>query len=279
MADTRRMESPRDRRQVQRQNLKHTRQETDDEVLRQLFASDDLFEFLEYGSDLVGIINPASRSVASKQALNFAFCNQSLRSSQGLLELLKGKHRIQADDTVGTNAAKDFKEWIACQWETNAVKHGGSYIYAEVLWTASVLKERWLLLRGITLPSANNIKLPSAHRSRVPPKQGQIETPDQSESPKSIEKIQPFFEDVTLDDGTESSQERPEAGNAAPEMTAHSKMLSDSNDLLSEYPWWFPVEPLTAHQRFVRDFDWASTPLGPIGRWPSQVRLRTHRCC
>ena len=53
-----------------------------------------------------------------------------------------------------------------------------------------------------------------------------------------------------------------------------SSARPDARRLASHFDWLIDPAPpnLTSFQRFVRDLDWESSPLGPIVQWPAQLR-------
>ena len=324
MSEPAHISSPR-RKYCSRQDLRHGSKEIPrkrESTFRRLFGSTELVDFLENDPASIALIDLSTCAGAKGSGLDFVLCNASLRSSNGLLDLLLQNHDTSSgildlpshshdDGIIMTKHVREFQAWICRQYETKGSGAEPSHICAGLLWTASPIKEQWLILRGVVLPfTAEKSALVHTHLTEVQdsedqkeeetPREGNVQSqevvqPKEKDQPKEkeqfeekhVSKLSKSMEKAQIAEGIRTKSKEgsqvassdygtPKPGNvmspsrkeAGASVTTQAKTRTSH----PEHGWWYIPEPLTDHQRFVRDFDWAATPLGPMGHWPTQLR-------
>lgn len=169
------------------------------------------------------------------------FCNAALRAKHGLLELLFNPERLGARQHPAAEEVADFHRWTGSRDSTVA----RNFTLQGTLWTSYVVKGRWRCVSGDNiaihqLPSDRPIATLAKHSASL------IATPA-STSPNR----NPWTK------------------------STHSTILPylAHNSLPTFDCTRFPQQVYDDHFEFVRTFDWASTPLGPIESWPLSLRL------
>lgn len=173
------------------------------------------------------------------------FCNAALRAKHGLLELLFNPERLEARRHPAAQEVAEFHCWTGSRDSTVA----RNFTLQGTLWTSYVVKSRWKCVSGDKvairqLPSDRPIATLAKHSASL------IATPantDEASSPNQ----NPWTK------------------------STHSTILPYlvHNSLPTFDCTRFPPQIYDDHFEFVRTFDWASTPLGPIESWPLSLRL------
>lgn len=253
--------------------------------LLQQASAIELLEQDERPTFVIDLKNPAN---FDEGPLNIVFANAAFRASAGVVGLVVG-------DTADPEHGADFSRFKA--WTLSFVKNNESMdvclpslSYGGISWTCSTLRRRFRFVSGdasavsITPTSPNPIAQASsvlAQRVQGPLaiKAAEVHT----ERPAS--EID-YFAGVERASSPPSSHTRSHTeprGRPDAVLDAILGLKEEDYDTLSAEPeemvpmfdWTrFPVDTtnIAVHLAFARSVDWASTPLGPLEDWPSELR-------
>lgn len=207
-----------------------------------------IIDWLENDTNLVAVLDgTSSERSASGEPHTPAYQNKALRNSRPLSDLL---YAIDGSEEIENLTARQQE---FCQWLDNQYLHSHNplrenALFEGILWSTTVLSERWIILRGTPLPSGISTTHPGCQHTH------------DSENPDARRVSQ---------DGSVTSRTkriRKSTSDEELEITQYT-LLNNAKPVVR----CFMSEPLSAHQAFVRDFDWASTPVGPMSRWNSHL--------
>ncbi len=178
-----------------------------------------------------------------QEKIDLVFCNEALNRSEELLSRVSGDLAI---NTLNEEMA-DFRSWML---EPEAIGQSAAKCPVDffgLLRTATLLFGRWRVLSGIELPEESS---PSRIRGRSV-STGPPPTTGGSGPLQGLDSVAvPLLK-------TRSS---------LPYLKSTSSSGSESETGTFRTP--FEVS-MTEHRRFVQEFDWGSTPIGPIEDWPT----------
>lgn len=189
-------------------------------------------------SFVIDLSDPAARC---RPTLKVLHANASLQSSRATLDLLEmdGERALASEEFVG------FNNWILNAPDSSSQTIAPSHQYGGVRWTYVTLRHRFRFVSGdnaATLPSVPPDELPQAPGTQHPTQGGaRARGPEPADGPTGP------------------------AVKASPEVPT-AKFSFD----------WTRI-PLTddvpEHIRVARSVNWASSPLGPIEFWSSNLRI------
>ncbi|KAI1636490.1 hypothetical protein F4809DRAFT_382204 [Biscogniauxia mediterranea] len=158
-----------------------------------------------------------------------------------------------------------------------------SYHYGGIDWTCSTIRNRFRFV------SANMSAASIAHTSPEPllDREASVESRSHAFSPSGQQPKTPS--DIVLPDrdyfagldpaGTDDQEQSGAGGDPSEQLLLHRNNEFTPEVVLSSpqpsFDWTrIPLTPdLPEHIRFARSRDWASTPLGPIEDWPTELRV------
>ncbi|KAK3693522.1 putative histidine kinase group protein [Podospora appendiculata] len=255
----------------------------------------ELVEQDERPTFIIDLANPANFNPGP---LEMVFANAALRAARGVLDLLQ-------PGTADQEHSADFARFKA--WTLSFVKNNQStdvclpsLSYGGISWTCSTVRRRFRFVSGnrsavsITPTSSSPIAQASSvldERARGP---AQTITREPIRTPREG--------GVGDDDyfGLAGGSADGSVSPSAARIRAHSEPRSrtetaldthitpyDDMALLAPLPMnllttfdWTRIPPddpnLGAHHRFARSVDWASTSLGPMEDWPSDLRIMSN---
>ncbi|OIW24050.1 hypothetical protein CONLIGDRAFT_657574 [Coniochaeta ligniaria NRRL 30616] len=257
----------------------------------QLLQQASVIELLEQDERPTFVIDLQNPANFSSGPLNIVFANASLRASDGVIGLVVG-------DAADPEHNPDFSRFKA--WTLSFVKNNEamdvclpSLTYGGISWTCSTLRRRFRFVSGnasavsITPTSPSPITQASSvldQRARGPTAIRATEIP--RERPAS--EID-YFVGVERPASPSRSHAR---SHSEPRPTPDAVLDSilgrkeDYDNLSTEpeesaptFDWTrIPVDTpnIPAHVAFARSVDWASTPLGPLEGWPSELRIMSN---
>jgi PAS domain S-box-containing protein len=253
----------------------------------QLLQQVSVIELLEQDERPTFVIDLKNPANFDQGPLNIAFANAALRASGGVIGLVLG-------DTADPEHSPDFSRFKA--WTLSFVKNNESMdvclpslSYGGISWTCSTLKRRFRFISGnmsavsITPTSPSPIAhassvLDQRARGPIPIKAAEVH----SERPAS--EID-YFVGVEPSSSPTSSHARSHSEpRAKPEAVLdailglkedHDTLSTEPEEVVPSFDWTrIPIDTpnIPAHLAFARSVDWASTPLGPLEEWPSDLR-------
>jgi PAS domain S-box-containing protein len=229
------------------------------------------------------------------------FCNSALRLHEKLYDAVLGNEPFKPLSPDDNTTFEEF-----CSWATGSTPHDDSkdvfplsFLFQNILWTGSTVRQRWRLISGNLLWSIN---APVGDLSEGPPSEkstGGLHAEKASSRRPRISKPLPGNTPATLPgtlpdsvvglrtgSSTLVSSKSPPAADSNNEVTVSgsSESTKDSNQskgsiVLSApekaVPDWTVDKPnglLSEHQIFARSINWESTPLGPMSKWTPEFR-------
>ncbi|EMC98961.1 hypothetical protein BAUCODRAFT_22270 [Baudoinia panamericana UAMH 10762] len=296
-----------------------------------LLSSIGVVELLEQDERPTFIVDLANSANYGPGSLHLLFANTSLRSYQGLQELITGPG--SDDASPGIKTYLQFKSWLL-----SASIDGQSldvclpsFVYAGMTWSCSTLRKRLRIIGGAftaspqesaagareSLPPAAKVAEAIAASGPAQAGDAALEPSDyfagavpqpapSNATPSSRSDIVPTIENTAgLENGIVNLPPRPDLSGATDLLPSESMYVPshDSHEHASDggsvhrvptgstvdsaysqitlaqpdapsFDWTrLPVgDTMPKHIQFARSIDWASTALGPIELWPSDLR-------
>ena len=205
------------------------------------FATRTSLELLDFDQRPTFVLDLKASAANYEPVENLSFCNMALLNLSGLHEIvIRAFSGLRSTVHQGDESA--FAAWIKSRSISDASPN--SKVFFDVLWTVTSMLDDWAICSGVELSQSDFSSFNSA---------------DESERGSQRR-------DVTMQDMS--------SRNSLSSMDTDSRISKASR--LSRAPLGdiWPPTGLTpsAHIAWIRDFDWASTPLGPINTWSPQLR-------
>lgn len=253
----------------------------------QLLQQASVIELLEQDERPTFVIDLQNADNLSPGPLNIVFANAALRASAGVIKLVQG-------DSADPEHNPDYSRFKA--WTLSFVKNNESMdvclpslSYGGISWTCSTLRRRFRFVSGnasavsITPTSPSPIAQASSvldQRARGPTPMRAAEIPQErpaseidyfvgAERPSSPtgsharSHSEPRHTPDAVLDSIVGYKHRYDTVSAEPE---ESSLTFDWTRIPLDTP------NIPAHVSFARSVDWASTPLGPLEDWSSELR-------
>ncbi|KAK3299970.1 uncharacterized protein B0H64DRAFT_3859 [Chaetomium fimeti] len=209
--------------------------------------------------------------------LHLLYANVALRTTPNVLHLLQLN---QAESRHSPEFAA-FKTWAASlvgdKSSTNAAAQSAPY--AGFPWTFSTLRRRFRIIRGYQNMTFNATTSPSQTPTSEPSPAAELLPSGRwpEERLASPGERSDYFGTAGRTHPRSHSEPRSRAGSTADTVVRPFDDLAlSSPPLRTTFDWTcIPIDDpgLSAHHRFARSIDWASTPLGPIELWPLELRI------
>lgn len=293
-------------------------------------------ELLEQDERPTFVVDLADSSNYGTEPLKLVFANSSLRSFNGMRELVTDAGTDGGSPGYGKKAYLSFRSWLL-----SASANGESlnvclpsFAYAGMTWSCSTLRKRLRIVAGVfttgTTPPASIRARASVPPSEITPSAQALEPADYfagaapeplmtatstkaevvptiealgpSQGPKSVAQDLNSTNGIAIsrkagDSGSQSELLSSSSAYTAPPRRPSVAHVVNDGELLMRTPTSSTIEttashipivqpeapsfdwtsiPLTddmpQHIRFARSIDWASTSLGPIEYWSSDLR-------
>ncbi|KAF2765202.1 hypothetical protein EJ03DRAFT_217859 [Teratosphaeria nubilosa] len=268
-----------------------------------LLSSIGVTELLEQDERPTFIVDLGESSNYGPGVLHPVFANPSLRSFPGMYELVTGV--APEESSTGPKTYLQFKSWLlsaSVNGESLSVCLP-SFNYAGVQWSCSTLRKRLRIISGAFTGSPPPSNAPAS--SSLPPASMTLNAPGDIEMggdiaaepadyfagavrmPEAAVET-PTFEASGTERGVIPTIEQNATFNAATTLPAMAPTEILGIDLLPSTHAQIPLAPSDApsfdwtripitdamprHIQFARSVDWASTALGPIEHWSSDLR-------
>ena len=243
-----------------------------------------IIELLEQDERPTFLIDLNNAANANRAGLHILYYNGSLRSAHEILELLS----VDQEDTSSNTGFGRFKSWIMSVPKSRDPKRSNptSHTYAGITWTSLTLRRRFRFISGnigfVNIQAESPIPLATVEEP-INEQESGGSSPAMPVTPEAelVDAVDYFGDadpltvvaadlgrDEDMRDGTDSRHHPDEFTN----------QVFQSQPAKSIFDWTrIPTsEILPAHIRFARSVDWASTPLGPIEDWPSDLRAMSN---
>jgi PAS domain S-box-containing protein len=227
------------------------------------------------------------------------FCNAALRLHERLLDTVVGNDAQGLAHDEAETSYKEFKTWA-----TGVTPHDDSrdvfplsFVYGDMLWTGSTVRQRWRLISGnrswranspvrdlssglplevatggvqvaLARSSRENAEFaqrpPTAHVERFPSTGTTTAVSSHQQQPLKSFFSQNMPQGSSDDTGTSSKS-------ASITLAAPEKAVAD----------WTIAEPkglLSPHLQYARTVNWSITPLGPMEEWSPEFRQAANLC-
>ncbi|KAK4191891.1 putative signal transduction histidine-protein kinase [Podospora australis] len=247
----------------------------------QLIQGIGVIELLEQDDRPTFIIDLNEPANFGQGPLHIIFANASLRSASGVLELL---HLDTAESTQDADFAR-FKAWavtLVRERVSNDINATPSAAYAGLNWTWSTVRRRFRIIRGNGNTTESNT--PTPPRPAAPPpwllEQKATGPWTTNREPLHVRERGDYFGPVSDSHVRSHSEPRSRAESVADTVILPLDDLALATPFTPQLQTTFDFtripsdDPsLSPHHRFVRSVDWASTSLGPVEGWPSDLRI------
>ncbi|KAI3555855.1 hsp90-like protein [Colletotrichum abscissum] len=244
----------------------------------QILRGVGVIELLEQDERPTFIIDLANPVNAQKTGLHLLYANAALRASVGVLELLS----VEGDDVMKNPDYINFKTWAT----SFVLNHESldvclpSHSYGGITWTCSTLRKRFRFVSGnasaVSVPADSP---PLADESAVLEQRSRGPTPNQP-SIVPMDDEPDYFGDmegephelddtpIVVDDCVMIDSGEKYHTDEFTQQVFQAAMMRPSFD-------WTRIQTtpdLSEHILFCRNTDWASTSLGPLEHWSSELR-------
>lgn len=220
------------------------------------------------------------------------FCNAALKLHSRLLDSVVEQPSEECQDHGSTAATyNDFYNWATGVSKFNNSKDifPLTLLYQGLLWTGSTVRQRWRIISGNALYRASDI--PKNGLSDIVPTRPEI-TKRVSEAAKARKAATPTRPVVITAANSTAMPPADSARSLFPQPKSESDTMTNSlskntgkssgsssavtisspDDVVPDHTVAKPKGLLTEHARFIRNIDWASTPLGGMETWSTSLR-------
>ncbi|PKS05150.1 hypothetical protein jhhlp_008517 [Lomentospora prolificans] len=218
------------------------------------------------------------------------FCNTALRLHEKLLDVVLGREPEELPSDPEKPTYESFSSWATgvTKFDSSRDVFPQSFIYREMLWTGSTVRQRWRLISGNFMAAFN----PPRERSATPSKPSI--SPEPTIEPRQTEAQGTLTRSVSMTDvsdntakttvfsntqaqSSESSRQPPNKNTSSSGSTGGSSQsarltLATPEKAVADWTVSEPKGILSAHVAFARTVNWANTPLGPMEKWSPEFR-------
>ncbi|CAM1512004.1 Fc.00g095170.m01.CDS01 [Cosmosporella sp. VM-42] len=256
-------------------------------------------------------LDPDEDSPVGSHAIRPVFCNTALNLHERLLNAVCGNDISETPETPDNGGEPapsydDFKDWatgVTTQDDSRDI-FPLSFLYMDLLWTGSTVQRRWRLISGnrswrADIPS-RPLSASALHEvTTADPREEQPSTPlGQGEGFGNLDElpnpVQGLVGETTLPATTAAVLPREQPPTKVPfhketpkgssdevtrsSTTSGSIILSRPEKAVTDWTVPEPKGVLSPHLQFARSIDWATTPLGPMGKWSPELRQVANLC-
>lgn len=254
-----------------------------------------LKEILDEDSRPTFIIDLDPDFVNGGSTIQPVFCNAALKLHSQLLDSIMEQPLEEFQDHASITAThNDFLNWVTGVSKFNNSKDifPLTLLYRGLLWTGSTVRQRWRIISGNALYRTSDIPKKGlsdiipvrpkiAKRDSEAAKARKAAAPTSVPTPAATKSVTPAYIPPADPSGLSCSQSQSESetlANSISKATGKSSgsssavTIASPNDVVPDYTAAKPKGLLTEHAKFIRNIDWASTPLGDMETWTSSLR-------
>ncbi|KAM0440948.1 hypothetical protein ACHAPT_000251 [Fusarium lateritium] len=251
----------------------------------QMLQGIGVIEFLEQDERPTFLIDLDNAANGSRAGLHILYYNASLRVAHEVLQSLT----VDQEDASPETAFGRFKSWIMtpAKVRTPSDTNPTTHVYAGITWTFSTLRRRFRFISAhasfvsrrpsSALPLIDETAAAESHNVARSPDMPVTPDAEIVDAPDYFGDAQPEEATFNTDNpaGAEVDMQRDEARLHPDEFT---NQVFQSQPARSIFDWTrIPrSESLPPHIKFAQSVDWASTPLGPIEDWPTDLRTMSN---
>jgi|SRR5690242_9746210 len=206
------------------------------------------------------------------------FCNAALKLHSRLLDSITEPPEELPNSDATTATYDDFQNWVTRINKFNKSRDVSplTLLYQDLLWTASTVRQRWRIISGNALYRASDIPRERINslsdalsaRPKVDKRESESARARKVAAPATIAStiLQSDSASATLTDSLSKSISKISSGSSS------AITIATPNDVVPDYTVAKPKGVLTEHAKFIRNIDWATTPLGDMETWSSSLR-------
>ncbi|KAM7209017.1 putative signal transduction histidine-protein kinase [Naviculisporaceae sp. PSN 640] len=235
-----------------------------------------VMEFLDQDERPTFIIDLVNSENITPGPFRIIWANPALRSLPGMLELLGDN-----PESTQTTEFSQFKSWVV-----NPIKNDGPSVdvYGGIHWSCSTLRKRFRVVSGVPVSSLLATPTPHSDPSSLDPSPGTVTSPKprdpDSKEPESEDRPEDadYFGTVEMADSVPVDDSREPPDIEMP-LAEDLRLVPQFPTIYTTFDWTRIPEDdpnLGPHHRFARSVDWASTSLGPVEEWPSDLRIMSN---
>jgi len=264
--------------------------------LRAEFNALTIIEVLDQDSRPTFVIDldPDESFAAGKSRIAPIFCNAALRLHEKLADIIVGN-----DDSEDPQLYEQFSVWATgvTKFDDSKDVFPLSFLFNGMLWTGSTVRRRWRLISGNLLSASANARDIQLLAGGASPKMETKTTKANSVATEDIAAVprntpQGGANRETVDARRVASNHsnlattgrpvepvKPSAGGTVTSSsdtgtTTSSRriFLASPDKAVADWTAEVTTGYLTPHMSFARNYDWGSTPLGPMREWSAEFR-------
>lgn len=264
-------------------DLSHGADETnawDDAALIEL---DDLSlkEILDEDSRPTFILDLDPDFVNENTTIRPVFCNAALKLHNRLLDSIIEAPEECINNDPATTAHDEFRNWATGISRFNNSKDVFplTLLYEGLLWTGSTVRQRWRIISGNALYRASDIPRSGisselTSRPHVIKRDSEATKARKASAPVAAAPANPspltYQQSDTVSATVSNTFSKVTSKNSSGSSSSVTIMTPD--DVVPDFTIAKPRGVLTEHTIFIRNVDWANTPLGHMSTWSSSLR-------
>lgn len=209
------------------------------------------------------------------------FCNAALKLHSRLLDSITEAPDECINNDPATATYDEFEKWATGVSKFNNSKDVFplTLLYQGLLWTGSTVRQRWRIISGNALyrvadipKSGLSAALPS--RPKVIKRKSEAAKARKALAPVAAAPANPPFLTYQQSDTVSATISNTFSKVTSKDSSGSSSSvrISTPDDVVPDFTIAKPKGVLTEHTIFIRNIDWASTPLGPMSTWSSSLR-------
>ena len=248
----------------------------------QSISAIELLESDERPTFLLDLANPSNVNAG----LNILYYNSTLRTCHEIYNLVNVEHR----DPAMAESFERFKTWA---YATSRTSGGGLkqvlpyHDYGSITWTCTTLRQRFRFISGNVTPvsaqSASPLPLSDEPEAMVTdndalPPSVPISPTEDAGDPRDY-----FGDAVSASDGIQSSLgiiksklDDTAAGRCHPDEFTNQVLQLQPTKSVFDWTRIPNTDSLPEHIKLAKSIDWASTSLGPMAEWSSDLRAMSN---
>lgn len=260
-----------------------------------------IMELVECDTRPTFVVDLPAPTETIRPGLPIVFYNTALRTSQDIHYCLA----VEPDNSPAASDFQNFRSWVlsAPQDANNPMStfSQASWDYVGITWTKVTVRQRFRFISANIYARLGPTHVMAPGVSVASLSLGQdLTSPciSLTNSPAAVEdSSHDYFGDVTMQtlEPKEPSSDDSKTITIG-ELTQTTRVSSENRDGLSQHPDEFTEQVLQSqplrsffdwtripmsddlpeHIKFAKSFDWASTPIGPIEDWPTELRVASN---
>lgn len=229
-----------------------------------------VIEGFEHDGRPTFIVDLFADANVNNNSLQVVYGNPSMQASSDLLDVISGKNDIEI---LRSSMAKDYTDFKS--WATDSTKHEKaadlchpSLLYGRYLWTGFTLRKRWRVISGTQYKDPPGVNSTDTSKESLKAAVNGTEWIKESSDESQVDRLNGR---IVIDEKLLSCS--PETSNRSTNAELDALLQISTKSTTSGFDWARSFSThLSHHIQLVRSVDWASTALGPMERWSSQLR-------